>query len=150
MNKLLTRADLLVSSLLINLLGLALPVYVIQAFTRYLSNGFDETLYALTLGVLVALLFEFSFKHYRLKSLIFQNSNFIEQGSFFDDINKINLNAPNLQGLPHRINAVKNSVLSVDLKSQTAILDAPYSFVYFFVIYLISPIAALILSLIHI
>ena len=144
MNKLLTRADLLVSSLFINLLGLALPVYVIQSFTRYLSNGFDETLYALTLGVLVALLFEFSFKHYRLKSLIFINSNFIEQGSFFDDINKINLNAPNLQGLPHRINAVKNSVLSVDLKSQTAILDAPYSFVYFFVIYLISPIAALI------
>ena len=32
----------------------------------------------------------------------------------------------------------------MDLKSQTAILDAPYSFVYFFVIYLISPIAALI------
>ena len=84
MNKLLTRADLILSSLFINLLGLALPVYVIQSFTRYLSNGFDETLYALTLGVLVALLFEFSFKHYRLKSLIFQNSNFIEQGSFFD------------------------------------------------------------------
>ena len=32
----------------------------------------------------------------------------------------------------------------MDLKSQIAILDAPYSFVYFFVIYLISPIASLI------
>ena len=34
--------------------------------------------------------------------------------------------------------ALKNRALSVDLKSQIAILDAPYSFVYFFVIYLIS------------
>ena len=43
MIKLLTSADLIVSSFFINLLGLALPIYVIQSFTRYLSNGFDET-----------------------------------------------------------------------------------------------------------
>ncbi len=144
MIRFLTRADLFVSSFFINLLGLALPVYVIQSFTRYLSNGFDETLYALTLGVLLALLFEFFFKHFRLKALIYINSYSIEANSFFDSITKINLNDPTLQRLPHRINALKNKVLSVDLKSQVAILDAPYSFIYFFVIYLISPIASLI------
>ena len=57
---------------------------------------------------------------------------------------KINLNDPNLQRLSHRMSALKNRALSVDLKSQIAILDAPYSFAYFFVIYLISPIASLI------
>ena len=144
MIRFLTRADLIVSSFLINLLGLALPIYVIQSFTRYLSNGFDETLYALTLGVLLALLFEFFFKHYRLKLLIYSNSVSTEPSSFFDSITKINLNDPSLQRLPHRISALKNRALSVDLKSQVAILDAPYSFVYFFVIYLISPIASLI------
>ncbi len=121
MIKLLTRAHLIVSSFFINLLGLALPIYVIQSFTRYLSNGFDETLYALTLGVLAALLFEFFFKHYRLKLLIFNNNNLVEQSSFFNKITKINLNDPNLQRLSHRMNALKNRALSVDLKSQIAI-----------------------------
>ena len=144
MIKLLTRADLIVSSFFINLLGLALPIYVIQSFTRYLSNGFDETLYALTLGVLLALLFEFFFKHYRLKLLIYKNNDVTEQNAFFDSITKINLNDPTLQRLPHRIAAIKNRVLSRDLKTQLAILDAPYSFFYFFFIYLISPIASLI------
>ena len=88
--------------------------------------------------------FEFFFKHYRLKLLIFSNNTLVEENSFFDNVTKINLNDPNLQRLSHRINALKNRALSVDLKSQIAILDAPYSFVYFFVIYLISPIASLI------
>ena len=82
MIKLLTRADLIVSSFFINLLGLALPIYVIQSFTRYLSNGFDETLYALTLGVLLALLFEFFFKHYRIKLLTYKNNDVTEQNAF--------------------------------------------------------------------
>ncbi len=144
MTRFLTRGDLIVSSFFINLLGLALPIYVIQSFTRYLSNGFDETLYALTLGVLTALAFEFAFKQYRLKLLTLLNRSSSDQKSFFDSVTRINLNDPNLQRLPQRINAVKNKVLSVDLKSQVAILDAPYSFIYFFVIYLISPIASLI------
>ena len=76
--------------------------------------------------------------------MIFSNNTLVEQNSFFDNVTKINLNDPNLQRLSHRINALKNRALSVDLKSQIAILDAPYSFVYFFVIYLISPIASLI------
>ena len=96
------------------------------------------------MGVLAALLFEFFFKHYRLKLLIFSNNTLVAKNSFFDNVTKINLNDPNLQRLSHRINALKNRALSVDLKSQIAILDAPYSFVYFFVIYLISPIASLI------
>ena len=70
MIRFLARADLFVSSFFINLLGLALPVYVIQSFTRYLSNGFDETLYALTLGVLLALLFEFFFNKLKLINTI--------------------------------------------------------------------------------
>ena len=54
MRKALLKFDILVASFFINFLALAVPLYVIQALTRFLSNGVNETLYALTIGVLIA------------------------------------------------------------------------------------------------
>ena len=79
-----TRLDLIVASIFINILGLAVPLYVIQAFSRYLANGFDETLYALTFGVLVALGFEYLFKRHRLRSLVIYNQKSDRSERFFD------------------------------------------------------------------
>ena len=62
MKKALLKFDILVASFFINFLALAVPLYVIQALTRYLSNGVNETLYALTIGVLIAVILEFLFK----------------------------------------------------------------------------------------
>ena len=86
-----TRLDLIVASIFINILGLAVPLYVIQAFSRYLANGFDETLYALTFGVLVALGFEYLFKRHRLRSLVIYNQKSDGSERFFDLSKQINL-----------------------------------------------------------
>ena len=65
--KLSRNAELLIVSGVIAVLSLALPLYVIQALTRYLSNGVDETLYSLTVGVLIALIVEFILRQYKAK-----------------------------------------------------------------------------------
>ena len=68
--KLSRNAELLIVSGVIAVLSLALPLYVIQALTRYLSNGVDQTLYSLTVGVLIALIVEFILRQYRRKAII--------------------------------------------------------------------------------
>ena len=58
----LTTIELLIVSLLINLLALAVPVFVIQVLKRYVAYGIDATLATLTVGALLAILFEFVFR----------------------------------------------------------------------------------------
>lgn len=60
-------AELLLASLVANILGLALPFYVIQVLNRYLSYGVDATLFTLTVGVLLAVTLEWSFRQLRLR-----------------------------------------------------------------------------------
>jgi len=49
---------LLAATIVINLLGLAVPMYSIQILNRYVSIGLTPTLVTLTVGALVAILFE--------------------------------------------------------------------------------------------
>ncbi len=51
-------AELLLSSAAISILGLATSVYSIMILRRYVGLGIDTTLYTLTSGVLLAILFE--------------------------------------------------------------------------------------------
>ena len=141
------KFDLLLASFFVNLLGLALPLYVVQAFTRYLSSGFDETLYALTVGVVLALCFEYFFKGFRLKALHFYGASSQASDYFFNFLKEINFTHPLIQGtenLFEKFSQIRKKELEEDIKSKIAILDFPYSFLYFLVIYFISPIASLI------
>lgn len=61
------RFELLLSSLLINLLGLASSLYSIQVLNRYLALGVDATLITLTLGALLAIFFELLLRNARLR-----------------------------------------------------------------------------------
>lgn len=63
----LRAAELLLASLLANLLALALPLYVIQVLNRYLSYGIDATLITLTVGALGAVALEWAFRSVRLR-----------------------------------------------------------------------------------
>jgi ATP-binding cassette subfamily C protein LapB len=62
LSKPLVLAEVLVASLAVNLLALATALYSIQVLNRYVSHGVDATLAALTVGVLLAVLFEFAFR----------------------------------------------------------------------------------------
>lgn len=60
------RRELILASLLINLLGLASSLYTIQVLNRYLALGVNATLVTLTVGVVVAILFEVMLRNARL------------------------------------------------------------------------------------
>ena len=56
------RLDLLTASFLINLLSLAIPLYIIHSINRYLGNGNFDTLIFLTITVIVTIYLEFLIK----------------------------------------------------------------------------------------
>lgn len=58
---------LCLASLLINLLGMALPLFSMAVFDRVIPHNAMDTLIALALGVSVALIFEMALRHARLK-----------------------------------------------------------------------------------
>ncbi len=55
-------AQILLASLVVNLLGLATTIYTIQVLNRYVAHGVDATLTTLTIGVVMALIFEGAFR----------------------------------------------------------------------------------------
>lgn len=57
---------LLLASLLINALGLASSLYVIQVLNRYVGHGVGATLFTLTAGVVIAIAGEHAFRTLRL------------------------------------------------------------------------------------
>ena len=137
----------------INILGLAVPLYVIQAFSRYLANGFDETLYALTFGVLVALGFEYLFKRHRLRSLVIYNQKSDGSERFFDLGKQINFSNPlilDVRNLPAKFSEIRDRELITSMRTQILCLDFPFSILYFVLIYVLSPIAAFIFLIIAI
>ena len=139
--------ELILASLFVNLLGLALPLYVIQAFTRYLANGLDETLYALTFGTICAIFFELFFKSYRLRALVDRDSINQSIESLFNDIRGLDFFSPVLREIKFfnsQFNQAKEHSLKLNIKARLQTLDLPFVSIYILVIYLISPIACLV------
>ena len=60
-------AYLCLGGLLINLLGMALPLFSMAVFDRVIPHGANETLWALSIGVVLALGLETLLRHARLK-----------------------------------------------------------------------------------
>ena len=56
-------------SLFINLLALAVPIFVLQVYTRVVFSNGVSTLYALLIGVLAALVFDFIIRQARSRML---------------------------------------------------------------------------------
>lgn len=65
-HKPLWASEIIIATVLANILVLATPLYVIQVLNRYIPYGVGTTLLTLTIGVLVAILFELFFRLYRI------------------------------------------------------------------------------------
>ena len=65
-SKPLWATEIIVATVIANILVLATPLYVIQVLNRYIPYGVGTTLLTLTIGVLVAILFELFFRIYRV------------------------------------------------------------------------------------
>lgn len=139
--------EILVSTLLITLLTLAMPLYAMQILNRYVSYGFNGTLITLTIGMFIAILLQFCFRIVRTKmaAVVNQEPN--------DQLSKEVLfilsqakNEPLEQLSKPRIQEALNNVHTIqqgyDAQTMNTVLDAPFSLVLIGVIYLLHPLLA--------
>jgi len=138
------RVELWLYSFFINALALTVPVYVIQALTRYLANGLNSTLYSLTFGVIIALVLENILRNYRIKSLVEFNSKSTGTEDFFAALAQINFESERIQKLPYfsqRLRAMREQRLTGKIDEQLALFDLPFHIIFLVVVYTLSPIA---------
>ena len=144
LSSLLKKIDLWIISFVINLLSLALPIYVIQALTRYLNSGVDATLYSLTAIVLLSLSAEFLLRQYRKQSVFLMLQGSHEKSSFFGDLMQLNLSNPTLLSIPNlasRIQRMRQNKSHQNIDAVLNMYDMPFVAIFLVFIYVISPIA---------
>ena len=149
--KLFRNAEILIVSGVIAVLSLALPLYVIQALTRYLSNGVDETLYSLTVGVLIALIVEFILRQYRRKAIIDSVNEEQDIHETIEALSKVNFESEKLQSLtnlPEAMRAVRSKLVAKNIDRETYLYDLPFIPVFLIIMYLLSPVSVLLLIII--
>lgn len=145
-NKLITKpklpASILVSSVLLNLLGLALPLCILQVYDRILPNNASETLFYLILALLGVIIFDTIIKVFRSKLLLWLAASFTQAISS-EAFRRI-MNAP-----PSTIEATSLTVHMNRLSSLTSlgdfysgpgrllIIDLPAALFYLLIMYLI-------------
>ena len=144
MGRPLLSVELVGASLFANLLALAAPIYVIQVLNRYVANGVDSTLMTLSMGAVIAVFIEFSFRQVRhslAKGISIKPDEQIARISFgaLSRIKSGSLDRVTpgqqrqvLQGVDHIRNAYSASNIST-------ILDLPFAVLFLAVLYLLSP-----------
>lgn len=136
--------ELLVASLLINLLGLASTAFVMLVLGRYVPYGVDATLVTLTIGVVLAGLLEFGFREARrrLAGVAVSPEGTRQAGAAFAALTGIR--AALLDRMPaatrlevmRGIDSVERAYTAVNL---TGLLDVPFSAVTLLVLFILSP-----------
>lgn len=141
--------ELVLSTVFINLLALAVPLFVIQVLNRYVSYGIDETLMTLTIGVVVAILFEQAFRRIRLRlseGINQQREESINQQSFGTILRAkfsvmMNIPASVKTEMVRGMDIVRTSSSAGNI---VTLLDAPFSVLFLLAIYLVSPVLSLV------
>jgi ATP-binding cassette, subfamily C, bacterial LapB len=143
--------QMLMASLLISALALASPLFVIQVLVRYCTNGISSTLITLTVGVLIAIALEFGFRMIRLnlaRGFSAQPDAFMAGGAFATLTNGKTVAIEQLPpGLQREImNSLATVQQAYNPTNLTAVLDSLFAFLYIGVLYLLSPVIALIVT----
>ena len=141
LNKIL-RFDLIVSTIFINIFSLALPLYVIQALTRYLNHGISETLYVLTIGTFFAIVLELFLRNYRIIALeAIQLKDNTRTINYFQKISEIDFENKNLKlikDLPQRLKKYRIFSSNNEINNILNLLDSPFIIIHLIIIYLLS------------
>lgn len=142
-------AELIVASLLANVLALASPLFVIQVLNRYVAHGVDGTLITLTAGVVIAIVLEFAFRRVRsrLAHVVSAGPDERLSAATFAILARGKVSA--LDRVPAGISReVMNGVNAVEAgygaANIGAVLDVPFAILYVAVLFLLSPVLAVI------
>jgi ATP-binding cassette subfamily C protein LapB len=134
-------AEVLVASFLINLFGLASPLFVMNVYDRVVPNKALETLWVLALGVCIVYIFDFLMKSLRgyFIDVAGKRSDVILSSAIFEKVMGIKMEArPASVGAFannfHEFEAFRDFLTSATLAT---LIDLPFLFVFLIVIYLI-------------
>ncbi len=144
--------EIFISSLFITLLTLALPLYVIQILNRYVSYGFHGTLITLTSGMLIALLMQLGFRILRTKMATALNQApndllSLEMLTLISQAKAETLDQFPKPKIQETLNSVQTIQNTYDAQTLNTLIDAPFSLLFIFATYLLSPVLALVATL---
>lgn len=139
--------DLTVSSLFINLLGLTSSIYSIVVLRRYLAVGLDSTLITLTVGALLAVVFEFALRHVRMalgRELSRQSDRELSEATFTALAQSQYAQMSRVGGEQFReaVRGLGTIQQAYSPFSVLTIFDAPFALLYLFALFIISPLLA--------
>jgi len=141
--------EVLTASLFICLLNLAVPIFVIQLLNRYVSHGFEGTLYTLTSGVIMAILLQYGFRVIRtaLLSQINEEPDRVLPQEALQNIAAARFGA--VAALPReQLAEVMTDIQKVQAGWEPAnivpLIDVPFVLLYLAALALLSPLLALI------
>ena len=145
----LVAVELLIASLIANALALASPIFVMQVINRYVSYGVDSTLATLTGGMVLALLFDFAFRQMRFRLALAVNAPYNRK--FARAVFQV-LAGARSQGIERLPPGLRREVVAgADTVEATyspatlvTMLDAPFALLYLGVLFLLSPLLALV------
>ena len=141
--------ETLMATLFIAILNLGSPVFVINVLNRYVNYGFDGTLFTLTTGMLIVIALQYGFRIARIRligTLTLTPDSEIHQ-RFIESLTQTRthiidyMQQTRLREMARNLN---NAQAAYDPAGLTALLDAPFSFLYLAAVYVLSPTLALI------
>lgn len=144
--------ELIAASLFANLLALASPIFVIQVLNRYVAYGVDSTLVTLTVGVVLAVLFEFGFRQVRLRMARAVSAPYdtrFAHGAFDVLTGAKTAAAGQLPaGVRREVLAGSDVVQGAyGASNVAAVLDVPFALLFVGALFLLSPVLAVIVIL---
>lgn len=142
-------SELLLSTLLTTILGLANTLFVMLVFNRFIPYGVDATLVTLTVGVLLATLFDLGIKvaRRRIAAVITSEPNTAGGELAFAAMIRTRMGALDRMPGPRRMEVLRGlSVVERTLSPETltAMIEVPFSILVVVVIGIVEPLLALI------
>lgn len=134
-----TYIEVLLASFLINLFGLATPLFIMNVYDRVVPNHAEETLWVLTIGILIVFSFELLMRGLRGYFIDFagKRSNLILSSHIFERVLAIRMEAK-----PISVGAFANNFHEFEsfrefLTSATlsAVIDLPFILLFLFIIW---------------
>ena len=133
--------EVLLASLLINLFALAIPLYTMNVYDRVVPNDTTETLWALTAGVVIVLVFDFSMRMLRgyLTDIAGKRIDVILSANIFERAMGIRMEArpPSVGSFASNVQEFESFREFITSATITALVDLPFLVIFIFVIYIV-------------
>ena len=141
--------ETLMATLFIAILNLGSPIFVINVLNRYVNYGFDGTLFTLTTGMLIVIALQYGFRIARIRligTLTLTPDSDIHH-RFIESLTRTRthiIDTIQQTKLREMAGSLNTAQAAYDPAGLTAVLDAPFSFLYLAAVYILSPTLALV------